>query len=207
MGNIMLTNRKLPSDFIRRVESLAESYLMHDDPISQSGFGGGAVRWRQERKPIIDPIDSDGDILDVGCANGYLLECLIKWGKKKGVNLIPFGVDISDKLVQLARKRLPQYSANFHAANAWDWIPPKKFKYVYALYDCVPEDYLGEFINRLMIRMVADSGRLIVGAYGSRSKAEAPFDIEGYLMSKGFKVGGRTSGGSPPIASFVWIDK
>ena len=203
----MITDRELPSDFIKRIESLAKSYLMHDDPIRQSGFGGEAIRWRREREPILDAINSDGDILDVGCANGYLLDCLIKWGKERGLSLIPYGVDISNKLIQLAKKRLSQYSANFYANNAWDWIPPKRFKYVYTLYDCVPEDYLAEFINRLLIRMVADAGRLIIGAYGSQSKAEAPFNIESFLRKKGFMIGGRTSGGHPPIASFVWIDK
>ncbi len=70
----------LPRDFVRRIESLEEAYLRSDDPIRQSGFGGGAERWRAERGPILEAVEGDGDLLDIGCANGYLLECLVAWG-------------------------------------------------------------------------------------------------------------------------------
>jgi SAM-dependent methyltransferase len=203
----MLTNRELPADFIKKLELLTKSYLEHDDPIRQSGFGGGEVRWRQEREPILEAIDSSGDILDIGCANGYLLECLIKWGEKRHLKLTPHGIDISEQLIDLARKRLPDYSRNFYAANAWDWMPPLKYKYVYALYDCVPEDYLEEYIYRLLSRMVADNGRLIIGAYGSRSLKELPFNLNAFMISKKFNVIGKNWGGDPPIASFIWLDK
>jgi len=33
-------------------------------------------------------------------------------------------------------------------ANAWNWHPPRRYQYVYALWDCVPEDYLAEFVRR-----------------------------------------------------------
>jgi hypothetical protein len=67
----------LPPDFLNRARSLEASYLQTDDPIRQSGFGGGSERWRAERSPILNAIESDGDMLDIGCANGYLLECLV----------------------------------------------------------------------------------------------------------------------------------
>jgi hypothetical protein len=39
-----------------------------------------------EREPILTAIDSGGDILDIGCANGYLLECLMR---RKSRHLYP----------------------------------------------------------------------------------------------------------------------
>ena len=45
--------------------ALEDSYLSSDDPIAQSGFGGGAARWRAEREPILTAVDHDGDFLDV----------------------------------------------------------------------------------------------------------------------------------------------
>jgi len=48
--------RQLPDAFIADLEATAAAYLTHSDPIRQSGFGGGEVRWnanttrwRQER--------------------------------------------------------------------------------------------------------------------------------------------------------------
>lgn len=64
-------DRTLPNDFLCELELLEAAYLKEDDRIRQSGFSGGAERWRAERGPILDAIDTDGDLLDVGCANGY----------------------------------------------------------------------------------------------------------------------------------------
>lgn len=203
----MITDRKLPSDFIRQLELLEESYLADDDPIRQSGFGGGPQRWRAEREPILDAVESDGELLDVGCANGYLLECLIQWGKEQGAALVPYGIDQGTGLIKLARERLPEFRENFYSGNAWDWIPPGIFRYVYSLYDCVPPEYLEEYIHRLLARMVAPGGRLIIGAYGSSSEGKPPFDVATFLKSIGLKVTGVTEGGDPPVARFAWTDK
>jgi SAM-dependent methyltransferase len=196
----------LPEWYIERILGLEDSYLEHEDPIRQSGFGGGAERWRAERGPILDAIDSDGDILDVGCANGYLLECLVKWGQARGLELIPHGVDIGARLIALARERLPQFAANFHVGNAWEWNPPKRYRHVYALHDCVPRTHLRDFVERLLMRVVAPGGRLILGAYGSRSQGEDPFDVVAFLKSLGYYLAGSAEGGHPPLTLFAWID-
>jgi SAM-dependent methyltransferase len=203
----MYTNRKLPPDFLGHLKSLATSYLGDIDPIRQSGFGGGPERWRAEREPILDAIETDGDLLDIGCANGYLLESLIKWGLERGIKLTPFGLDLSAGLIHLAMKRLPDYRSNFYIGNVWDWKPPQKFKYVYSLYDCVPVEFLEEYIFRLFDRVVHPGGRLIIGAYGSRSQVIPPFDIKGFIESAGLSITGIITGGEPPITLFVWLDK
>jgi SAM-dependent methyltransferase len=203
----MITDRKLPPDFIRQLEILEKSYLAEDDPIRQSGFGGGPQRWRAEREPILEAVVSDGELLDVGCANGYLLECLMRWANEIGIKLTPFGVDWGAKLIERARNRLPEFRDNFFVGNAWDWTPRKMFGYVYSLYDCVPLEYLEEYVHRLLNRMVAPGGRLILGAYGSRSGRMPPFGITAFLKSKDFIVAGTAQGGNPPIAKFAWIDR
>lgn len=203
----MFTNRKLPSDFIKLLDSLEKSYLDEGDPIRQSGFGGGARRWEKERKPILEAIHADGDLLDIGCANGYLLECLIEWGRAKGLSLTPYGLDYSQKLIELAKERLPQFKDNFYSANAWEWRPDRKFKYAYTLYDCVPLDFLEEYIHRLLAFVVSPGGRLIIGAYGSRTQNKPPFDIKQFLESNNFPIAGSTVDGKPVVTSFVWIDK
>jgi len=203
----MITNSELPRDFLEKLESLEVAYLAEDDPIRQSGFSGGPRRWRAERKPILEAIEMNGDILDVGCANGFLLECLIVWASECGITLTPYGLDQGAQLIELAKQQLPNYRSNFYVGNAWDWEPPRQYRYVYTLYDCVPPAFLEEYVYRVLARMVDTGGRLIVGAYGSRSQGTPPFDIKGFLESRGFSVAGTAEGGNPPVTSFAWVDR
>src|SRR5687767_1957999 len=54
-------------------------YLAADNPRAQSGNSGDDVHWTQARGLIADAIDRDGAFLDVGCASGYLMECMERW--------------------------------------------------------------------------------------------------------------------------------
>ncbi len=195
----------LPSPFLVRLGELEKSYLRETDPVRQSGFGGGNERWRAERELILDAVSGDGDFLDAGCANGYLLECLTQWGSERGVRLTPYGVDISAAFIGLAKERLPRYAAHFHTANAWEWHPPQRYPYVYSLHDCVPGGLFTEYVQRLLDRYVAPGGTLIIGAYGSRSKQEAARDIARDLAAAGFRVTGFSERGDLPLARIAWI--
>lgn len=201
-----MRGRDLPIEFTAMLDRLAESYLRESDPVRASGFGGGDARWRSEREPILDAVAGAGDLLDVGCANGYLLECLVAWGAERGLALTPHGVDRSEALIQLARSRLHGFERNLHVGDAWTWVPPRRYDYVYALHDCVPLDYLPEYVERLLERAVAPRGRLILGAYGSRSRGTPPYDVRGLLDTLGHSVSGWTAGGRPPVSLFAWTD-
>ena len=52
----------------------------------------------------MDAIESDGDLLDIGCANGYLLERLVTSGRDRGVVLTSHGLDSGARLVELASR-------------------------------------------------------------------------------------------------------
>ena len=197
---------RLPADFLEHIRSLEDAYLQSPDPILQSGFAGGAERWRLEREPILDAIEDDGDLLDIGCANGYLAHCLIEWARERGLRLAPHGIDIGPRLIEQARIWNPGFEANFDVANAWEWRPPRRFRYVYSLYDCVPEDRLGEYVRRLLDHVVAPGGRLIIGAYGSRSAGTPAFSVAERLAAAGYTVAGTSAGGEPPLTAFAWID-
>ena len=194
-----------PIPFLDRLRELEESYLRETDPVRQSGFGGGHERWRRERELVLDAVVDDGDFLDVGCANGYLLECLVQWGRERGVRLAPYGVDYGARLVALARQRLPQYASNFWVANAWEWTPPRTFRYVYSLYDCVPRDLLPEYIRRLLARYVEPGGTLIMGAYGSRSRQQPAHDVATDITAAGYPVAGSASRGDLPVSRVAWV--
>jgi hypothetical protein len=197
---------KLPADFLQMLRDLEESYLAETDPIRQSGFGGGPDRWRGERGIILEAIDGDGDFLDTGCANGYLLQCLVEWARDRGITLIPCGLDQGARLVGLARQRLPQRADHFWVGNAWDWSPSRRFRYVYTLTDYVPKPFLREYLVRVMRDFVEEDGRLIVGAYGSMSRGEPAQDVTRLLSGFGFPIAGTATHGALPVVHIAWTE-
>jgi len=68
--------------------------------------------WCAYRQFIATEIDCDGSILDVGCANGFLLLCLAEWTGRK---LKPYGVDVDRAAVAAAKALMPQHADNFAA--------------------------------------------------------------------------------------------
>jgi hypothetical protein len=68
---------------------ITPAYLLEDNPRTQSGFNGDEDHWIQARGLIADAIDRAGTFLDVGCANGYLMECLERCTAQKGYRLRP----------------------------------------------------------------------------------------------------------------------
>ncbi len=189
---------ELPVAFLDRLRALEGAYLRETDPVRQSGFGGGHERWRTERALVLDAVPDDGDFLDIGCANGYLLECLVQWGHERHIRLTPYGVDCGAQLIALAQQRLPQYASHFWVANAWEWLPPRQFRYVYSLYDCVPEELLPVYIRRLVTRYVEPGGTLIMGAYGATPSRKRPAISQQTSRPRGFVLPGRRREGHCP---------
>jgi len=146
------------------VEVYEEHYLASDDPRRQSGFGGDEERWEAARRPIAKAIDRPGSFLDVGCANGYLLESLVRWSPHA---IEPYGLDWSGRLVELARARLPQWADRFFLGDALEWEPPRRFDFVRTELVYAPKERRRELVERLLARVVAPGGRLIVCGYGS----------------------------------------
>jgi len=202
-------DQAIPEEFTEHLRGLERSYLVHNDPIMQSGYFGGAARWRREREIVLAAVEQDGDLLDVGCANGYLLECLVQWARDKGIALTPYGLDIGARLIELARRKLPAYADHFWVGEAWTWQPPRTFRYVYTLHDCVPGEFLREYARRLLSRCVSEGGRLIIGAYGSESRNEPARDIASALRESGFAVAGSASVSHQnlPVTRIAWLDR
>lgn len=154
------------------VEVYEEHYLASDDPRRQSGFGGDEARWEAARRPIVRAIDRPGSFLDVGCANGYLLESLVRWSPHP---IEPYGLDFSALLVAVARARLSQWEDRFFVGDALEWEPesPQRFDFVRTELVYAPEERWRELVERLLSRVVAPGGRLIVCGYGSPRGVEA----------------------------------
>lgn len=144
---------------------LENAYLSHEELWRQSGMSGPEERWISLRKPVADCIDKPGTFLDIGCANGYLLECCLKWAAERGIAIEPYGLDISEKLLSLAKKRLPGYEAHFFAGNAFEWLPPRRFDFVRTELVYVPDEYEKQYIDFLMEHHLEPDGKLLVANY------------------------------------------
>ncbi len=151
----------------RRV--LETAYLAGAEPWEQSGQSGPFGRWESLRRPVADCMDGDGAFLDIGCANGYLLECCLAWTAERGVRIEPFGVDLSAPLVALARERLPAYRDHFWAANAFTWRPPRRFTFVRTELYYAPAAHERSYIRHLLAHYLEPNGRLLIANYGEGS--------------------------------------
>jgi SAM-dependent methyltransferase len=195
--------------FYRDSQLLLEtSYLRAGTPRGGSGFGGTAADWRAQRGHLCQAIDRDGSFLDVGCANGHLLESMVAWCAERGVRLEPFGVDLSAGLVAEARRRLPAWADRLWVGNALDWTAPggRRFDVVHTLLDLVPAARVTQMVRHQLEHLVAPGGRLLASSYvpaGDRSRHAAEV-----LARLGFRVDGVTSPAGGPgraVPPSAWI--
>ncbi|HEU4628640.1 MAG TPA: class I SAM-dependent methyltransferase [Gemmatimonadaceae bacterium] len=148
----------------RRVsDALAAAYLADDDPRWQSGFDGDAALWRQARELVLDAVPRSGSLLDVGCANGHLMECLAVWARERGLELTLYGLELSPALADAARRRLPAWADRIHTGNVAEWVPPARFTYVRTGLEYVAPRSRARLVARLLRDVVEPAGRLIVG--------------------------------------------
>jgi trans-aconitate methyltransferase len=143
--------------------ALASSYLAEDDPRWQSGYDGDAAAWREARELVLDAVGHDGSFLDVGCANGHLMECLAEWGEERRLHLTMHGLELDPDLANAARRRLARWADHIHAGNVLEWQPPTLFTYVRTGLEYVPPHRRAGLVRRLLFEVVEPGGRLIVG--------------------------------------------
>ena len=146
-------------------ELVVPAYLAGDNPRAQSGHSGDAQRWEGARRLLLDAVERPGSFLDIGCANGHLMECLHAWAAEDGIDLEPWGLEISSDLAEMARQRLPHWRDRISVGNALDWRPPGRFTYVRTNLDYVPAARRAELLHHLLDEVVARDGRLIVGVF------------------------------------------
>lgn len=164
------------------------AYLGPSEPWRGSGFSGPYERWVHMRMPIADCVDRSGSFLDIGCANGYLLESLIEWKGAQGIHLDPHGLDLSPELVKLARERLPEHADQMHVGNGLDWIAPRRYDFVRTELCYAPLDYHRSYVERLLRDFLTDEGALIVAEYRGRSSVQIPMPVDDWLRELGFTV-------------------
>jgi 2-polyprenyl-3-methyl-5-hydroxy-6-metoxy-1,4-benzoquinol methylase len=205
--------RSLTDDefFIGNTRLLETAYLdpRHTNPRQGSGFGGSEDEWFARRHHVSDAVDRDGTFIDVGCANGLLLENLVAWCAEHGHRIDPYGVDLSERLVEEAARRLPAWTDHLFVGNALDWAPPddRRFDFVHSLLELVPPPRRAELVVHLRDHVAAPRGRVILSHY-------VPIDREdqwprAVLESFGFTVAGETEPDrtdARPVPPSAWIE-
>lgn len=181
------------------VRLLEEHYCVAATAEGQSGKGGDAADWELSRRLVVRPVHHDGSFLDIGCANGLLMESVHRWAAEGGVRLEPYGLDASERLITLARERLPHWRDRFFAGDALSWTPPRRFDFVHTMVDLVPGRRRPDWLRRVLHQFVAPGGRLIVREYAG---------IGDQLRSWGLPVAGITvqERGTRPAQEAAWLE-
>jgi SAM-dependent methyltransferase len=161
---------------------IVPAYLAGETPWQQSGKSGTAGDWEWSRSLVADAIDRDGTFLDVGCANGYLMECLPRWTVHRAE---PYGLDISPELAALARRRLPHWADRIFVGNALTWNMPRRFTYIRTGLDYVPAARRRALCERLL----GSCERLVVGVFNEH---ETERTTESELAAWGWPAAGRS---------------
>jgi hypothetical protein len=159
------------------------AYLAAPTPWEQSGKSGSRLDWEYSRSLIAEALERDGTFLDVGCANGFLVESIVRWTP---FHVEPFGLEIAPQLADLARRRLPFWADRIAVGNAADWRPARRFTYSRTNLDYVPRRHRRELVEHL--RGLCD--RLIVGVFNEHKTERT---IEDELSSWGLEIDGRSA--------------
>jgi SAM-dependent methyltransferase len=173
------------------------AYLAAETPQGGSGSSRDAAGWEYARSLIADAVAPGQAFLDVGCANGLLMESMAKWA---GVE--PFGLEISPELAELARRRLPQWADRIWVGNALGWEPPRRFDAVRTGLDYVPPPRRRELVAHLL----SHANRVVIGVFNEEREERA---LEAHVRAWGFRVSGRSEREHPhPRLAYrcFWVD-
>lgn len=162
-------------------------------------------QWERRRSFIARAIKKNGKLLDVGCANGFLLRCLQEWSNH---NLIPYGIDRNREAVEKAKNLFPRHRNNFITNCFLKGSFPYDFDHIYWNvwddYDFEQPDHF-DFLDKLLSRL-APRGRLILGFYNAKDKN---FETIEKLRRRNYKIDGilRNFNGGDEAVALMEISK
>lgn len=178
------SDESVAADNLRLLE---QAYLRSETPQGQSGVGGSLADWERSRRPVADAIDRDGTFLDLGCANGFLIESVHAWCAERGIMIEPYGMDLGPKLIKLAQQRLPQWADRLWVGDMQTWLPPdgRRFDFVQVRPDALLLDRRPALLAHIRDQLLTDGGRLIItlAEPGSLGTADALLEHSGFTVA------------------------
>lgn len=182
-------------------------YLAGANPRAQSGHSGDEARWLEARGDLVQAIDRPGTFLDIGCANGHLMETTVQWAAARGHEIEPYGLDLSPELADLARSRLSHWQDRIFTGNALDWTPPRRFDFVHIMeLSYVPVTRRRALFEHLLLNVCAPGGRLILGPANERRETLAAAE---QVRSFGWGIAGaaeRPHSDPRVMRRVLWVD-
>ncbi|CAF1296529.1 unnamed protein product [Rotaria magnacalcarata] len=167
--------------------------------IRGSKCSGSFQFWESTRRFITDSINQSGTLLDIGCANGFLLASLCYWLEQKSLSVIPYGIECDPSVLQCRRLFPNQYelghfiqidletflSAPTHEAPAF----PERFDFIYwnvwvENYDLEAE--IEQNILCKLYQMVSSKGKLLLGLYGTKPQNDEKLEKIKRVMFRRF---------------------
>jgi hypothetical protein len=173
------------------------AYLAAETPQGGSGSSCDAAGWERARSLLSRAVEPGQTFLDVGCANGLLMESMAGWA---GVE--PYGLEISAELAELARRRLPRWSERIWVGNALEWLPPRRFDVVRTGLDYVPLPRRRQLLEHLL----SYADRVVVGVFNEDRDRRR---LEEEVNAWGFEVAGRVGREHPHLRlayRAFWVD-
>ena len=134
------------------------------------------------------------------------MECVHAWAAEDGIELEPWGLEISRELAELARRRLPQWRDRIAVGNALDWSRRDASLRAHEsrLRSAAAPDRTSSATCWTMSSHA--DGRLIVGVFNEEQ--DARIEDGGELV--GIRIAGRAERAHPDTPELVrrafWID-
>jgi 2-polyprenyl-3-methyl-5-hydroxy-6-metoxy-1,4-benzoquinol methylase len=176
---------------------IVPAYLASETPEGGSGSSRDAGGWERARSLLADAVVAGQSFLDVGCANGHLLESMAAWA-----HVEPYGLEISPDLAELARRRLPRWADRIWIGNAFDWQPPRRFDVVRTALDYVPAPRRRALLEHLL----SHADRVVIGVFNEERELRTQEEL---VAGWGFQIAGRSEREHPhPRLAYkaFWVD-
>ena len=138
---------------------------------------------------IADYAKNEDKILDFGCGNGRLLELFF------GKNFDYTGVDISEKLIDIAKKKYPEKADDFQKISSSESLPfpDNSFNAIYsiAVFHHLPSEELRLKIAKELFRVLKPDGKIVITVWNLWQRKYIKNIIKNWL--------GKIFGSSTPI--------
>lgn len=163
-------------------EKFKEVYLAKDSPLERSGFSHSRKSFERLRRPIASIMETcQGSFLDLGCANGVLIDYLQGELTK---NFSYTGVDFVPELVQEAKKNV---KASFQVADIMNFVSSQRWDVVRFEPCYAKGSRVKLLIEHVLENFLAEDGVAIACNYSENHPEEERTVLDGFPAIKDLK--------------------